>query len=122
MAIRFSKKTLDSNTVSQFILIDGEGKEIRQEKTKGAKLQKISAEELILQKKLRPGMSLVLRDTVVRRLEALDTSDYRQHDRLVEVIHQVKQMMVLAPCSHADKKRVKAFPRKVFRRLPPPGF
>ena len=67
-------------------LIDGEGKEIRQEKTKGAKLQKISAEELILQKKLRPGMSLVLRDTVVRRLAALDTSDYRQHDRLVEYL------------------------------------
>lgn len=67
-------------------LIDGEGKKIHQEKMRGAKLQKVSAEELILQKKLRPGMSLVLRDTVVRKLAAIDTAEYRQHDRLVEYL------------------------------------
>ena len=68
------------------ILIDGEGKTIRPEKMKGKKLQMVSAEDLLLQKKLRPGMALVLRDSVVKRLSTIDTSGYRQHDRLVEYL------------------------------------
>ncbi len=67
-------------------LIDGEGRTIRKEKVKGKELQKVSAEDLLLQKKLRPGMALVLRDTIVNRLATLDTSNYRQHDRLVEYL------------------------------------
>ena len=69
------------------ILINGDGKILKKEKKMGNKmLYEISAEELIRQTKLRPGMSLVLRKDMKKLLSKIDTKKFSQHDRLIEYI------------------------------------
>lgn len=73
------------------ILIDQIGNEIKREKRPKTYLSKVTSEELIKQKKLRPGMSLAIRRDLADRMKELNTEEYRQHDRLIEYISVVDE-------------------------------
>lgn len=69
------------------IIINGNGKIRKKEKKIGnSNLCKIRVEEVLRQKRLRPGMSLLINNKLKDKILNYDISRLRQHDRFIEFI------------------------------------
>ncbi len=68
------------------IIIDSIGKEIKREKKSKSRLMKVTCKSLIKQTSLRPGMTLAIRKSLKVKIDALDTTKYEVHDRLIEYL------------------------------------